>query len=189
MKWVGIDFGSNLAGTTAICFEREGRLHILQSDKKASADEFLEKFLLQFTGLNIFIDAPLSLPQAYYSTGQDYFYRACDREVNSMSPMFIGGLTARAIRLLKRMAHHQFLECYPAELVRLLGLKEFYMKKNNSGLERFHLELVNQYELTIEKELENWHQADALLCWVTGKRHSMNSHETFGQPEEGLIIV
>lgn len=189
MKWVGIDFGSNLAGTTAICYEINGKLNILQSEKKASADKFLESFLLQFSGLNIFIDAPLSLPQAYYTKGEDYFYRTCDRELNAMSPMFLGGLTARAIRLRSQKVQHQFLECYPAELVRLLGLNGLYKKKHISGLEVFFQELEKHNDLALEKEIQNWHQMDALLCWMTGKRYSVNQHKTFGQPGEGLIVV
>ena len=35
---LGIDYGSKLAGTTVICFEKNKQLHFLQSEKKKDAD-------------------------------------------------------------------------------------------------------------------------------------------------------
>ena len=118
----GIDYGSKLAGTTVICFDENEKLNFRQSEKKQDADAFLEKLISEKQPDSVFIDAPLSLPNAYFGKGEDYFYRKCDREVGGMSPMFLGGLTARAIKLKSKSETPEcpFYEIYPAQLVRVL---------------------------------------------------------------------
>ena len=98
---IGIDYGAKLAGTTAICFEQSGQLKIWQSEKKKDADKFVQESIKQLQPTTVFIDAPLSLPLAYFGEGENYFYRECDKILKGMSPMFLGGLTARAMRLAK----------------------------------------------------------------------------------------
>ena len=44
--WIGIDYGSKLAGTTVICYKKEGRLQLLQSEKKSDADAFVSQFII-----------------------------------------------------------------------------------------------------------------------------------------------
>lgn len=88
---LGIDYGSKLAGTTAICYQEGDALTIIQSEKKQDADRFINDTVESLKPEQIFIDAPLSLPAAYFGNGDDYFYRDCDRQLKAMSPMFLGG--------------------------------------------------------------------------------------------------
>ena len=102
MIWAGIDYGSKLAGTTCIAWMKEGQLKIIQSAKNQDADEWIITQLDNESIDQIFMDAPLSLPPAFHDPLSDeFFYRAADRELKAMSPMFLGGLTARAMRLKK----------------------------------------------------------------------------------------
>ena len=129
-EFIGVDYGSKLAGTTAISYLEEGKIRILQSKKKEDADQFLSELILRLSPKSIFIDAPLSLPAAYHNKGTDYFYRKADRDCKAMSPMFLGGLTARAMKLKAQHADRNFIEVYPAMLARVvLELGEAYAKK------------------------------------------------------------
>lgn len=116
---LGVDYGSKLAGTTAVCYlYSEGNAAFLSSRKGEDADKMLLDFVLKHGPANLFLDAPLSLPLAYFqgtAHGTDFFYRQCDRQLGAMSPMFLGGLTARAIKLsfeLKNVGASVF-ETYP----------------------------------------------------------------------------
>lgn len=188
-NWVGIDYGSKMAGTTAICYHQDSQLHILQSEKKQDADAFISQFLQTHVVENLYLDAPLSLPDAYFNKGEDFFYRACDRETKAMSPMFLGGLTARAMKLKSMHPDVNFFECYPAYLVKkVLSLGVNYLKKEkyNSELETI---LCKKYNLSLKQGLENWHQLDALCCWLTGLRHLNKLHLELGNESEGQIII
>ncbi len=99
MHWVGIDYGAKLAGTTAISFVENNQIKTVQSVRKQNADTFCLDWISRLKPDFIMIDAPLSLPLAYFGKGDDYFYRQADRELKAMSPLFLGGLTARAMRL------------------------------------------------------------------------------------------
>ena len=72
-KFIGVDFGSKLAGTTAVCFFEGGNYRFFQSEKKKDADAFLEKIVEQIRPSHVFIDAPLSLPGAYFGLSNDFF--------------------------------------------------------------------------------------------------------------------
>ena len=186
-KWIGIDYGSKLAGTTVICYNDCDKLAFVQSKKKQDADVFILDFIDTYSPSQVFIDAPLSLPSAYFGLGEDYFYRACDRETKAMSPMFLGGLTARAMRLVSRPSTITFYETYPAYLVKkLLDLAELYNKKSQVNQELVST-LENSFNLRCTTKLDNWHQVDALLCWISGKRASEGSCMSLGNKEEGLI--
>lgn len=123
---MGIDFGAKLAGTTAVAMVRDGALRLWQSEKGKDADSWLLYLIAELQPKVIFLDAPLSLPKVYareaFTTASDFFYRQADREVQAMSPMFIGGLTARAIKLRTQLAAQGIavLETYPSQANRLL---------------------------------------------------------------------
>ena len=61
----GIDFGSQLAGTTVICREVEGQIALFRSPKGGAADRFLEEHFSALPPCLIGLDAPLSLPGVY----------------------------------------------------------------------------------------------------------------------------
>lgn len=187
---LGIDYGSKLAGTTAICYERDAKLFVIQSQKKQDADLFIKKTVKELKPTQIFIDAPLSLPAAYFGRGDDYFYRACDRELKAMSPMFLGGLTARAMKLTDSL-RKQGLDCYesyPAALVREYEeLASNYNKKSKVNTQILKI-LYAIIGMKIET-LVSYHQIDAVLCWFIGKRYLSGEARAVGEKDEGQIVI
>jgi uncharacterized protein len=183
---LGVDFGAKLAGTTAVCFEENGQLHLLQISKKQDADAWLRQFIAEQKPDAVFMDAPLSLPSVYKGFGSDYHYRACDRAVGAMSPMFLGGLTARAMQLRAAFPTVPFYEVYPAHHVRLRFAHAMGYKTDlNTFLEKLEAALPHPFV----KQPQNWHQVDAVLAWLTGWRHGYNEASRFGDELEGLIWV
>ncbi len=183
----GIDYGSKLAGTTVICYNQDDKLHILQSKKKADADAMIVDWANKHEPKFIMLDAPLSLPSVYKTnTGTDYHYRACDKELKAMSPMFLGGLTARAMKLRSQLSNFNILETYP---------KQVYMSRyaNISGykesLESFTKILSDRLPLPIALPIENWHQVDAILAWLAGWHYSLDKSIIIGNTDEGLIYL
>ena len=186
--FIGIDFGAKLAGTTAICeVGEDGLLHFRQSLKKQDADAWLQEVLQEQRPSAVYIDAPLSLPGVYGGTGGDYFYRACDRQVNAMSPMFLGGLTARAMRLRSCFMDIPFYEIYPGHYVREHLPEAVNYKK--SDLEAFCRLLAAKLPLSWKHDPQSWHQADAALAWFSGWRHRHGLASSFGDEAEGLIFI
>jgi len=189
VKWIGIDYGSKLAGTTAICHEDKGKLNFTQSEKKQDADAFISSFVDEYEPIYIFIDAPLSLPAAYFGKGNDFFYRKCDRELKAMSPMFLGGLTARAMSLKSSHPKQTFLESYPGYLIKeTCGYGKFYQKRKTYET-YIHNKLKKQLDLNFKSAPKNWHQLDALACWVIGWRHFNGEGQVIGDENEGRIYL
>ncbi len=192
----GVDYGSKLAGTTAIAaIAASGSIDIHQSAKGQDADRFLLEQITSIQAQQIFIDAPLSLPMVYRSPEayDDYFYRVADRTLQAMSPLFLGGLTARAMQLARRLSELDIMvyEVYPAHLARLLKLQEMGYKKDINQLPDVVQELLPHlpYPLAPQVTIANWHQADALLALLSGIRYMQQQHEIFGNTTEGIIIV
>jgi predicted nuclease with RNAse H fold len=189
MKWVGVDYGSKIAGTTAIYFLDKNTLTCLQSQKKSDADMMIYKFIKEHKVENVFLDAPLSLPGAFTNKNQEYFYRQCDKLTKAMSPMFLGGLTARAIKLKDSLPKVTFFETYPAYLIKqILEWQDDYRKKEkiNSGIiNRFTKVLPNK----LKQSPDNWHQLDALACWYSGWRYFEGISIEIGDEKEGVITV
>lgn len=192
LSCIGIDYGSKLAGTTVLACVEDNAIQFHQSRKKQDADQFILDLLEARPGSSyVFLDAPLSLPAAYYGRGDDFFYRQADKSVQAMSPMFLGGLTARAIRLTHQLrdANHQVFEVYPGHLARIFGLKPKGYKKEKDALNSLSDSLASAFPYPMEAFPRNWHQFDALLALLTGFRFLQKQHHTFGHPDEGCIIV
>lgn len=188
--FAGIDFGSKLAGTTVICFREPdlNTLTVLQSKKKSDADHWLIGQIRYFGISKIFIDAPLSLPGVYSGTGQDYFYREADKKLGAMSPMFLGGLTARAMRLRSELEKEnvECIEVYPAARIkRFPSLQKVYVKKTKEYLPDF-VKILEQ-KINTPLQLTNWHQADAALAWWIGYDYMNDKKLAVGNTEEGVI--
>ncbi len=184
MKWFGIDYGSKLAGTTAVTCLQSNQLVIIQSNKKQDADQMISELVEKYMPEYIFLDVPLSLPGVYFDNQlyHDYFYRACDRKLGAMSPMFLGGLTARGMKLCADFSK-QGIECYetyPTALAKFLGIENW---------ENIH-EIAEKmlYPITIQQP-ENKHQADSLLCFLAGYRFQNKLSEIIGDKPEGLIFL
>ncbi len=194
MKIAGIDYGSKLAGTTAIAFPEEGHIRLFQSAKKQDADLFILDWARSWKPDKLFLDAPLSLPGVYNNKEHyvDFFYRQADKELKAMSPMFLGGLTARAMQLKAKLQEEgiEVLEVYPGYLARLLEFSRGQYKREKMHLPALAARVSAQlpYPLTVG-ELSSWHQFDALLALTSGYRYSRGQHLVFGDPAEGVIIV
>ena len=185
-KIIGIDYGSKLAGTTAICYEKNGIICVTQSLKKKDADVFIKRFCEEHQPDHIYIDAPLSLPGVYTSITDynNYFYRQADVETQAMSPMFLGGLTARAMKLkceIPAICH----EAYPKMLAHTLNIASYYKE----DLRLFSQNLSQKFpEVVFPHSMDNWHQVDALLAYIIGLRHQRGEALVYGDPSEGQIL-
>jgi predicted nuclease with RNAse H fold len=192
---MGIDFGSKLAGTTVICYGllTGGPVSFVSSAKKQDADTFIRNKITELKPNLIAIDAPLSLPIVYSqpNQGADYFYRGVDRALKAMSPMFLGGLTARAMRLKSdcEASGIKIVETYPAAFVEHFLLSPFYKKKESEALKSFVEELCNQFQVQLNPSLIiNWHHADAFMAWLSCRRLVTQQSIKFGN-EEGAIFI
>lgn len=188
----GIDYGSKRAGTTALCYNKGQRLFIGQSEKQKDADQWLFERVREWSPQLIGIDAPTSLPGKYFGRGEDYFYRAADRELKAMSPMFLGGLTARAIKMKDAWTAEglEVIEVYPGGLARQLALKQHDYKgsvKSVPAVTQQLQPLLNGFFLT--NPPANWHQLDALLAWLVAYRYVQGSADSFGDEQEGVVWV
>jgi len=187
---LGIDFGSKVAGTTVICYKHENQLIFESSVKSKSADLFLAEAFEKLKATKVFIDAPLSLPAAFYGRGENFHFRDCDIKTQAMSPMFLGGLTARAIKLKSSFEKIEFFETYPAFLMKIIcpNLKDIYTKKLK--LSQHSIDWLSaQVEWDFVNIPANWHEFDAALAWLSGARFNKNEALQIGDASEGLIWV
>jgi len=187
---LGVDFGSKMAGTTVICYQMDDKLVLKSSEKSKNADLFLQEQFLKLQATKVFIDAPLSLPGAYYGKTDNYHFRVCDIETQAMSPMFLGGLTARAIKLKDSCGEIEFFESYPSFLMKTIcsTIKEIYTKKQKLSDQSIEW-LKSQVGLAFENEPSNWHEFDATLAWLTGRRYMNNEALKIGNDQEGIIWI
>lgn len=192
---VGIDYGSKLAGTTVLAYSHDRQeVRFLASQKGEDADAFLLKMLRGLGPEQIFIDAPLSLPGVYKGLPDydDFFYRRADRALKAMSPMFLGGLTARAMQLSTQLAKDNihFFEAYPAALARHHDFHSKGYKKQKDAFFSLKEQLVEKYHLKLPSGLPySWHYFDALLAFITGLRAEQQTVMREGAEEEGVIYV
>jgi predicted nuclease with RNAse H fold len=188
----GVDYGSKMAGTTAIAIWSGNSIEIIQSAVKKDADQFLKKAFETHNPELIGLDAPLSLPGVYRGMKgyKDYMYRQCDRSIGAMSPMFLGGLTARAMRMAAffRSSKCRVLEVYPGGLAKeLFSDIEGYKKKDH--LEQWIPIIQSEFEGINVQSPENWHQFDALLALRSAIRITQQQCKIFGSEDEGMIYV
>lgn len=186
----GIDYGSKLAGTTVICYDDSDKLHFISSEKKQDADRMIIESVKTHEPEAIGLDAPLSLPRAYFTGEGSFFYREADIELKAMSPMFLGGLTARAMSLKHSLgSDSNIFEIYPAALVKSLELSENYRKKEKEMIQPFIGDLNHFLPLSLAHPPTTWHQVDSVLAWLSAYRKE-NGHAAFlGKEEEGGIWV
>ncbi len=106
-----------------------------------------------------------------------------------MSPMFLGGLTARAMKLAAQYEEIKFRETYPAYLIKMvLELGEYYTKREAYNNQLAEI-LVRDHKLDLAKNPTNWHQLDALACCLSGTRVENQNALLIGEEGEGLIWV
>lgn len=187
--FIGIDLGARSSGNTVICRRERGLFVFERTQQGKDGDAWLEDRIHEMRPGAIYIDAPLSLPGAYFGRGSDHFFRAADVQARGMSPMFLGGLTARAIRLAEHwrgqgIAVH---EVYPAALIRRAW--EHLHIAPGRAIPRHKLRIMAGMCTLPPPAPADRHEADAWLCWVIGHRHRGGKAIAFGVPEEGLILV
>lgn len=192
---IGIDYGSKLAGTTVIAYLNDDNIvSFLTSEKKKDADKFILQSVETLKPKFIFLDAPLSLPGVYTMPEKydNYFYRQGDKILKGMSPMFLGGLTARAMRLKMELEQKsiQVLETYPAIHAQRFELKQLNYKKKVQYIADVVDFLEQQFTFPFNREqIKSWHQVDALMAFYSGFRFINQEIEQFGEIDEGLIWV
>jgi predicted nuclease with RNAse H fold len=191
---VGIDYGSKLAGTTVIAYYQNEMVRFRASKHQEDADKFIVKHLELMKPQFVFLDAPLSLPGKYVDKEAytDYFYRVADRELGAMSPMFLGGLTARAMKLrdyLEKMGMTVF-ETYPKQQAIILELNDSMYKRNDKHINELSQVVSNMFDLIVNHDqIKTWHHFDALLAYIAGIRFLNKTHLSIGDEQEGQIIV
>ena len=189
----GIDYGSRLSGKTVVAFlhdNLEVRFH--STLKGEDADLSVMQVMKLFPVAVVCIDAPLSLPGVYGGLPgfSDYFFRQCDRITGAMSPMFLGGLTARAMKLRSSLEDTdvKVYEAYPGFMARNMNLGALGYKREKTFLEKcIHL-VGDQFHGVIDRgEVVSWHHFDALLALVAASKIANGTAVAIGDPNEGLI--
>jgi predicted nuclease with RNAse H fold len=106
--------------------------------------------------------------------------------------MFIGGLSARAIRLKHNIEQKgiEIKETYPKTLAKQFKLKEYGYRLDKENIERCS-EILDQTSLIEidKKQIITWHHFDSLLALLSAVRYSLGLHFTHGDKEEGLIYT
>ena len=182
-----------MAGTTVLALNHP--LQLFASQKKQDADAFILRTLTDNQVSKVYLDAPLSLPGIYRGLPnyQDYFYRQGDRMLRAMSPMFLGGLTARAIKLKDQLTTQgiEVLEVYPGPLAKMWDLPSEGYKKQKANIESVCNLLRNKLPYTMPDldVILDWHHVDALLALAIAYRHEAGEAQAYGNPQEGIIWV
>lgn len=187
----GIDYGKKTGGTTAFAIGNHPELYVHTVPPGKDADAYIVEWISTFLPTHVGIDAPLSLPGVYAKLDgyKDYFYRECDRELKAMSPMFLGGLTARAIKLANQIRGFKatIYEVYPKMGAHRYDLGKFEYKRSKSGVGKCLHFLEKKFEKEIKVDVLDWHQIDAILAWDIVKRQIFGDGLHAGDPKEGLI--
>ena len=188
---IGIDYGSKLAGTTVLAiFDTDTKqIRLEQSSKKQDADAFVVSTLREHPADIVGIDAPLSLPGVYRDLEEynDFHYRDADRKAKAMSPMFLGGLTARAMKLASEI-EATTIEVYPKLGAERHQVQELGYKGDKEAIAPCLMALVQRTELQFgELSIGNWHQFDALLALEITWRFHNNLADHYGDAKEGML--
>lgn len=188
----GIDFGAKLAGTTSMTILKDSKFSIHDCKKGEDADAWILEQVERQAIKTVFIDAPLSLPLAYFDDkSNEFFYRKADADLGAMSPMFLGGLTARAMKMkrLLETEHVAVFETYPAALVRELFVHSEFYKKDIQGFRKELRVKTKAYDLPALPRFKSFHQVDSLLAWLSGYRHLNHQSIIHGSKQEGAIFI
>lgn len=198
----GVDLGGKQSGNTALCVLDAEAVITLQAQRGKDGHIWLHEQIMARKVTHVFIDAPLSLPGVYRGLKgyDDYHFRLADRQLGAMSPLFLGGLTASAMELAATWREKGIttVEVYPSALVRQLGLERYYGTRHSPETVIRFLEKLRAHPKT-RKYLSqvNWnigdspsrHEADAILCFLSGMRFLAGNALSYGREEEGLMWV
>ncbi len=189
----GIDYGRRLSGKTVVAFLDDNLEVSFHSTLKGEdADLAVMQVMKRYPVTIVCIDAPLSLPGVYGGLPgfSDYFFRQCDRITGAMSPMFLGGLTARAMKLKAGLEDTdvKVYEAYPGFTARNMNLGALGYKKEKKFLAKcIHL-VDDQFHGVIDHaEIASWHHFDALLALTAAVKIANGRAVAIGDTNEGLI--
>jgi uncharacterized protein len=192
----GVNLGSRLSGNTVVCIFNFGKIHFMQVDKDVDADAFLLKAVRHFKPQHIFMDAPMSLPGKYRGLEKcdNYHFRKADIELKAMSPMFLGGLTARAMELKESIEALEIpiFETCPRKMASLMGLQDLGYKTGKAALSACRSSLKSRMNPAIQmdcSEISTWHHLDALLATLSALNLVSGQEKIFGDKEEGCIYI
>ena len=189
----GVDYGSKTSGFTCAAIIHDGAISVHQATKNKDADKWLKDLLEPLKPNVIGIDAPLSIPGALREIDgfTNYHYRKADLEAKAMSPMFLGGLTARAIELahwLRQTTASKVIEVYPKLTAQELQLDSKRYKKDKVFLQEAKDALASDTGWNLDAvEVDNWHQYDALMALRTAELYINEKANVLGDKAEGLI--
>ena len=188
---MGVDYGSKTSGLTALAYTADNRNIIFeQCSKGKDADQWLLGRIKVLGKSVLALDAPLSLPGVYRNIPgcNNYHYRQCDLETKAMSPMFLGGLTARAMSLHAECVkiNVDCHEVYPKAISESLAFDPMHYKKDVQFLEGFTERVCDAMNVKCSTP-ENWHQFDALLAFYAGWKILNKTAEKRGVKSEGII--
>ena len=190
---VGVDYGSKTSGFTCAAIINDVGISVYQATKNKDADKWLKDLLEPLKPNVIGIDAPLSIPGALREIDgfTNYHYRKADLEAKAMSPMFLGGLTARAIELaqwLRQTTASKVIEVYPKLTAQELQLDSKRYKKDKAFLPEAKDALASDTGWNLDGvEVDNWHRFDALMALRTAELYINEKANTLGDKAEGLI--
>lgn len=192
----GVDYGSKLSGNTVIAIYQEPNIFFMEVEPKVDADQFIRNAVAHFKPELMFIDAPLSLPGVYRNLKgfEDYHFRLADRETRAMSPMFLGGLAARAIELKNSLESGglQILETYPKLMAQRFDLKALGYKGTKAALKDCIAKVRSCMRPSIKinsNDILSWHHLDALLALMSALSYHCGDYRSFGDESEGLIYI
>ncbi|MCH8555192.1 MAG: hypothetical protein LAT76_08545 [Schleiferiaceae bacterium] len=194
--WAGVSLGGKYTGDSALAIYSNGQILIVQPDEGVDSDAFSTQVIEQFAPEIITIDAPITIPGALTKTSGcfDYHFRQADKECGCISPMIIGGRTARAIELKSvwEKLGKEVYETSPRLLARDFGLREMGYRKTGLHLRNCAALLKASFNPDInlaERDISNWTRLDALLALMTAMKIETKTATSIGNPEEGLIWV
>jgi predicted nuclease with RNAse H fold len=192
----GVDFGSKLSGTTVVALFERGKIFFLPVDEDVDADDFILKAAAHFKPEIIFLDAPLSLPGKYCGLPgfDNYHFRRADLELRAMSPMFLGGLTARAMALKDtlRKSDIRVYETYPKVMAERFGLRDLGYKNGRSALIQCRsrmMDVISPTWMIDCQDITTWHHLDALLALLSALNLETANAHIYGDEREGLIYI
>ena len=187
-KILGIDYGGKTTGNCAIAYISGKEIHSFQIPKSQNPDKEIIAFVKQKGIELVFIDAPLSLPMVYQNPtlGSNYHYRQADIETKAMSPMYLGGFTARAMELKNSLKEIEVKETYPKQFLQLFDLKY----SGEAAMKTLHAALAyTPTKLKLREDIKSKHQFDAILSLFSALRYAHKCHTTYGHEMEGLIYI
>jgi len=191
----GISYGSKLSGNTVIAILNINKIYFLDVEENTDADDFIFNAAQHFKPDVVFLDAPLSLPaRCCGKKGNDFHFRKADIQLKAISPMFLGGITARAMQLKSRLENEstKVYETHVKSQACNYKLIDLGYKKEDNHLISCRNTLKEKLSPSLFfdcQEIKTWQHLDAFLALFSAMRFVMGRADTFGNAKEGLIYV